>query len=138
MINSLKKWIINPCTNCLVFACCDKACTKLRTFIKFQSRLWISIGFIIATTIFTFIIYEITTFNLPVYLVFILAWLTGGVLLYRSIVKVNGDKFANIFATIFSFVWLPDVVFSLYIGIGLGLCFTKKKNAQFLIGDIWK
>jgi len=135
---NIKKWIINPCNKCLVFACCNQACVKLKDFMQKQSIIWISIGFILTTFILTSITYTTYIYHSvhPLILIgVIIAWLGSGVYFYREILDTSDNN--NTFAIIFSFVWLPYVVFSVFIGMMVALFFTKKKNANFLTGDIW-
>lgn len=136
---NIKKWIINPCNKCLVYACCARPCIILRTFMKKQSIIWLLLGFIITTPILIFFIYRsyLLTY-LIIQIAIIVSWLSAGFWFYKEILKSSDPDYNNIFVIIFSFVWLPYVVFSVFIGMVLGLTFTKKKNAHLLTGDIWK
>jgi len=135
---NIKKWIINPCNKCLVYACCTQPCIKLETFMKKQSIIWLLSGFIIITPIlifFIYLLYYLLTYPIILTVFIVVYWLSAGFWFYKEILKTDND---NIFITIFSFIWLPYVVFSVFIGMVLGLTFTRKENAQFLTGDIWK
>jgi len=132
---SIKKWFINPCNKCLVFACCNQACTKLKNFMQKQSIIWMSLGFIIMTSILIPLIYKFCSIPIAL-IIFTIFWLVSGVYFYQEILDTSDDN--NIFLVIFSFIWLPYAVLSIFIGMMLALAFTKKKNAQFLTSNIWK
>ncbi len=130
--NKLKQWFINPCNKCLVYSCCIEACTKLKFFVKTQLSIWISIGFIFIT----FILYKLyLIFNMIALIIFIPSWLISGFLIYRAISSPDKD---NIFAVMFSFIWLPYLILSVVMGIFLVLFFMKKRNVEFITGNIWK
>ena len=127
---NIKNWIINPCNKCLVFACCNQACNKLRSFMQKQSNIYLIIGFIIWTPILISFIYKFCLIYSTVLILFTISWLAFGVYFYIEILKIASDINNNIFIIILSFIWLPYVVFSVFIGMMLGLTFIKK-NAQF-------
>lgn len=136
IINKLKQCLINPCNRCLVYGCCNNACKKLAFFVKSQSIIWITIGFIITTSLLITFIYNFyPTYNIIALILFIIGWLFSGFMIYKVFSSPNKD---NKFMVMFSFIWWPYLVFVVVIGMLLALLFTKKRTVKFIAGDIWK
>jgi len=126
---SIKNWIINPCNKCLVYACCVSGCSKLKSFVKIQTIIWISFGAIITFSILEFFVYQLFNISIIYLVIFVICWLILGYLIYKAISSSDKD---DIFKVSLSFIWLPFVIISTFIGGILPIIFMKKRNKVFI------
>jgi len=112
--NKLKHYLISPCSNCVVDACCVSRCEKLQKFDKFQDDLKLIIGLVIAAILLIIcgIIISLTPRPFTIFGTVIAIWLITSTWIYILHISNNEKWYMAIFIIV-----LPYILLGLLIGV---------------------
>jgi len=112
MINTLKNFR-NPCKKCLVNACCNFECDKLKDYRKINKRVCVILGFGSSLISLTICSYLISLTSNIIIISSIIAWLVIGTFIYIVHI-IDGDSNEKWYQSIY-IIFIPYLLVSIIL-----------------------